>query len=199
MWQNLAVAVFGSRASESVHLCDYPQADSDIIDETLSERMALAREIISQGRSARMAAKLKVRQPLQRVEVILADAKHQGWLEAHADLACDELNVKQFEFAENAEQYITYTVLPDLKRLGPRLGRRLPALRKTLMNADGGRLLTELNASGKIVVELADGPVELDADDIQIRLQAKEGWTAAQGPSCVVVLSTELTEELIAE
>jgi len=59
--------------------------------------------------------------------------------------------------------------------------------------------LTELNASGKIVVELADGPVELDADDIQIRLQAKEGWTAAQGPSCVVVLSTELTEELIAE
>ena len=39
----------------------------------------------------------------------------------------------------------------------------------------------------------------LDADDIQVRLQAKEGWAAAQGKSCVVVLATELTEDLIRE
>jgi len=38
--------------------------------------------------------------------------------------------------------------------------------------------------------------VTLDSDDVQIRLQAKEGWAAAQGRSCVVVLATELSEEL---
>jgi isoleucyl-tRNA synthetase len=32
-----------------------------------------------------------------------------------------------------------------------------------------------------------------------VRLQAKEGWTAAQGKQCVVVLSTDLTPELIRE
>jgi isoleucyl-tRNA synthetase len=204
MWKNLAVAAFadqsnGKPPSESVHLCDYPAGDPAAIDSELSERMALAREIVSLGRSARMGAKLKVRQPLSQVEVVLADATHRAWLEEHASLICDELNVKRVEFIEKAEQYITYTVLPDLKKLGPKLGKRLPALRKTLSEADGGKLLNELQSKGKIVLPLPDGPIELDAEDVQVRLQAKEGWAAAQGRAVVVVLATELTEDLIRE
>ena len=126
VWQNLAVEPFGQRVVESVHLCDYPAGDPAAIDTALSERMAMVREIVSLGRAARMDAKLKVRQPLARVEVVLADAEHQAWLEDHAGLVREELNVKQVEYIQHAEQYINYTVLPDLKRLGPRLGKRLP-------------------------------------------------------------------------
>jgi isoleucyl-tRNA synthetase len=39
----------------------------------------------------------------------------------------------------------------------------------------------------------------LDSEDIQVRLQAKPGWAAAHLPSCVVVLSTDLTPELLSE
>jgi isoleucyl-tRNA synthetase len=161
--------------------------------------MALAREIVSLGRSARMGAKLKVRQPLAQVEVVMVDNVHQAWLEEHAALVCDELNVKRVEFTGKADQYITYSVLPDLKRLGPRLGKRLPAVKKLLAEADGGKLLTELESKGNVAIDLPDGPISLDKEDIQVRLQAKEGWAAAQGKYCVVVLSTELTPELIAE
>ena len=199
MWQNLAVAASSGRATPSVHLCDYPAADDTVIDEALSQRMALVREIASLGRSARMNAKLKVRQPLSQVEVVLADAAHKAWLEEHASLICEELNVKAVEFIQEADQYITYTVLPDLRRLGPRLGKRLPALRKLLAETDGGRLLAELEAGGKVTLELPDGPVELDRDDLQVRLQAKEGWAAAQGRACVAVLSTELSDALVLE
>jgi len=212
MWQNLAGCGAGvppakdaagtaapQTAVESVHLCDYPAGDPSAIDEELSVRMALVREIVSLGRSARMGAKLKVRQPLRQVEVVLADKTHRAWLEEHVSLICDELNVKRVEFIEKAEQYITYSVLPDLKRLGPRLGKRLPALRKTLAEVDAVRLLGQLDATGTATVELSDGPIVLDSDDIQVRLQAKEGWAAAQGHAVVVVLSTELTEELILE
>ncbi|HBO45406.1 MAG TPA: isoleucine--tRNA ligase, partial [Planctomycetaceae bacterium] len=199
LWQKLVVAPFGSRAMESVHLCDYPGGRPAVIDETLSQQMALAREIVSLGRSARMSAKLKVRQPLSRVEIILADKRYQAWLERHESLVCDELNVKAAEISDEPEKYIDYTVLPEMKRLGPKLGKRLPALRKALAGADGGKLLAEMEAEGRITVELPDGPVELDREEIQIRLQAKEGWTAAQGKQCVVVLATELTDELIAE
>ena len=90
-------------------------------------------------------------------------------------------------------------MLPDLKRLGPRLGKRLPAVRKLLAEADGGRLLGELDAKGSITLMLPDGPIALDSDDIQVRLQAKEGWAAAQGHAVVVVLATELTPDLIRE
>ena len=199
MWQNLAVASFGNRTVESVHLCDYPEGESKVIDEELSERVALMREIVSLGRSARMGAKLKVRQPLSLVEIVLADAKHLDWLKEHAAMIADELNVKRVEFTQKAEQYITYTVLPDLKRLGPRLGKRLPSLRKLLNEADGGQLLASMEADGKLTFDLPGGSVELDGDDIQVRLQAKEGWAAAQGRQCVVVLATELTDDLIAE
>ncbi len=199
MWRNLAVSAFGGKTVESVHLCDYPTGDPAVVDELLSEQMALGREIVSLGRSARMSAKLKVRQPLSQVEVVLADDKHVDWLKEHVAIACNELNVKKIEFAQKADRYISYTVLPDLKRLGPRLGKHLPAVRRLLGDADGSRLLAEMEAEGKITLALPDGPVELDRDDIQIRLQPKEGWAAAQGRQCVVVLSTALTPELIAE
>jgi isoleucyl-tRNA synthetase len=184
---------------ESVHLCDYPVGDVALIDEALSAQMSLVREIVSLGLSARMAAKLKVRQPLSGVEVILADRTHLAWLEAHGELICGELNVKKVDFADRADHYINYTVLPDLKRLGPRLGKRLPAVKRLLAEADGAALLAELKSRGKVTFQLPDGPVVLDSDDIQVRLQAKEGWAAAQGKACVVVLSTELNEDLLRE
>ncbi len=204
LWQNLAAAGFASRPDEqrppeSVHLCDYPAGDPAAVDEELSRRMALVREITSLGRSARMSAKLKVRQPLRRVEVVLAETDDQSWLADHAGLIAEELNVKQVEFVPQADQYVTYTILPDLKRLGPRLGRRLPAVRRALAEADGAGLLAELDVRGKVTLRLPDGAVELDQEDIQVRLEAKPGWTAAQGRRCVVVLSTELSEELIRE
>jgi isoleucyl-tRNA synthetase len=203
LWQNLAVHAFrgheGRAVVESVHLCDYPSCDPAAIDESLSARMALVREIVSQGRAARMAAKLKVRQPLAQVEVVLADPACQDWLEDHRALICDELNVRRVELIRKADQYINYTVLPDLKRLGPRLGKRLPAVRKLLAEADAARLMAQLESQGKVELELPDGSIVLDSEDLQVRLQAKPGWAAAQGRQCVVVLSTDLDEDLIAE
>jgi isoleucyl-tRNA synthetase len=199
LWQNLAVAGTQGRCTRSVHLCDYPAADPAVVDEILSRRMALVRSIVSSGRSARMSAKLKVRQPLAKVEVILSQMRDLAWLQEHSSLIAEELNVKLVEFPPEAEEYITLSVAPDLKRLGPRLGKRLPALRAALARADAGRILRELEARGRVTVSLPDGEVSLDADDLQARLQAKEGWTAAQGPEAVVVLSTGLTPELVAE
>ena len=199
MWQNLAVEAFGGRAVESVHLCDYPTGDLRAVDEALSQRMAAVREIVSLGHSARMDAKLKVRQPLARVEVVLADQSYRDWLEEHAALVRKELNVKQVDYIQRADQYISYTILPDLKRLGPRLGKRLPALKKHLAQADGAALLAELEAKGQVSCDLGDGPVALDAEDLQVRLQAKPGWAAAHGRAGVVVLAIELTESLLQE
>jgi isoleucyl-tRNA synthetase len=196
IWQNLAA---GQETAESVHLCDFPAGDAASVDETLSAQMKLLREIASLGLSARMANKLKVRQPLAKVEVILPDATHQAWLQEHNELLRDELNVKQIEYATSADQYITYVVQPNFKQLGPKIGKLLPAVKAALGKADGAALLAELSATGKVVLSIGGEKVELDNEDIQVRLQAKPGWAAAQGSGCVVVLATELTPELLAE
>src|SRR5207302_10213008 len=111
----------------------------------------------------------------------------------------DELNVKKIEYTKDAEKYITYQVQPNFKRLGPRIGKLLPGCKAALSQADGGKLLAELTASGKVTLNISGEKVELDNEDIQVRLQAKSGWAAAQGSNVVVVLATELTPELIAE
>jgi isoleucyl-tRNA synthetase len=217
LWQNLAgvwrtvaevsdpaarasLTKAGNNIHESVHLCEFPTGDAALIDEALSAQMNLVREITSLGRNARNAANLKVRQPLAKVEVVLADTSHQKWLEDHADLIADELNVKAVEFTAQGEDYITYSVVPNFKRLGPRLGKNMPAGKKMLAQLDAGILLAELKTAGKVELKLPDGTsIELDDQDIEVRLAAKEGWAAAQGRGCVVVLATELTPELVAE
>jgi isoleucyl-tRNA synthetase len=82
--------------------------------------------------------------------------------------------------------------------LGPKLGRQLPILRK-LLAEDGERLLADMEKNGHLDFDLPNGIFTLTPDDIQIHMHAKPGWTAAQGSRSVVVLSTNLTPELIAE
>ena len=203
LWQNLAVHAFrgheGRAVVESVHLCDYPACDPAAIDESLSARMALVREIVSQGRAARMAAKLKVRQPLAQVEVVLADPACQDWLEEHGALICDELNVRRVEFIRKADQYINYTVLPDLKRLGPRLANACRPSASCWPRPTPPGSWSNSNPRVRSSWSCRTGPIVLDSEDLQVRLQAKPGWAAAQGHQCVVILSTELDDEFVAE
>jgi isoleucyl-tRNA synthetase len=202
IWRNLAVVPFAGRAPESVHLTDFPVGDARLVDLDLVRRMALVRDVASLGRAARAAEKLKVRQPLSKVEVILthADAGDIAWLEAHADLVCDELNVKQFEICREPDRYITRSVLPDLKKLGPKLGKDLPKARDAIAKGDAAALLATLARDGCATVPLpGGGSAVIERDDVIVRTTAKEGWAAAESPLAVVVVASQLTPELVAE
>ncbi|MEW4456181.1 isoleucine--tRNA ligase [Bremerella sp. JC817] len=198
LWQNLA-SVFGDKAKTSVHLCDFPAVDESVIDTQLSQRMELLREIASLGRQARMNEKLKVRQPLSKVEVVLADDTHAEWLKSHNSILCEELNVKKIDFTKEADEYINYQIQPNFKRLGPRVGKLMPSVKKVLGQTDAAALLNALQSEGAFTLTIEGEALTFDNEDIQVRLSAKEGWAAAQGKLCVVVLNTELTPELIQE
>src|SRR6056297_1614647 len=203
LWQELTKP-FAGKTLESVHLCDYPRVDSTRKDDKLATRMRLLREIASLGRAARAEAKLKVRQPLQKVEVVLSDDTHTAWLRMHDALVREELNVKTVDYTTDAQEYVQYSVQPNFKRLGPRVGKLIPQVKQALLAADGAALLQQLQQDGKIELTIpgtdaAGTTIELDDQDIQVRLQARQGWTAAQGTNSVVVLSTEVTDELLRE
>lgn len=197
MWKNIAL-LFDS-APKSVHLCDYPQADATLVDNDLSEQMALVRLISSLGRRAREAENLKVRQPLSKVEVILADTKHQAWLEQHASVIADELNVKAVEYSDEPEKYVDHQVLPNFKLLGKKLGKLMPKLKHELNQQSGSELLANLRDNGEINLTIDGQDVSLTPEEVEVRIFAKPGYAAANDKGVVVVLATELTDELIAE
>ncbi|MEN1678700.1 MAG: isoleucine--tRNA ligase [Planctomycetota bacterium] len=196
-WRNLGSAAAGQ--PESVHLCDYPVADESLIDKELSERMATVRLIASLGRRAREAASLKVRQPLAKVEVILADTTHQAWLEEHAAVIADELNVKEVAYTDEPERYVDHQVLPNFKLLGKRLGKLMPKVKHALNQQSGSELLANLRDNGLIDLEIEGEAVQLSPAEVEVRITAKPGYAAANDRGVVVVLATELTPELIAE
>ncbi|MEW6251326.1 MAG: class I tRNA ligase family protein [Planctomycetota bacterium] len=188
-----------SAAPVSVHLCDYPVADESLIDEDLAREMDLVRDIVSLGRAARTAAKLKVRQPLARVEIILARREHTEWLEGHSALVAEELNIKRVEFTTEADQYVRYQIKPEFKALGPKFGKLAPRVAAAVAQLDSAEARRDLETSGRLVVHVDGQPVVLTDQEVAVRLEARPGWSAAQGRAGVVVVQTELTDDLRAE
>jgi isoleucyl-tRNA synthetase len=199
MWQNLVRRPFPAGPEASVHFCDYPQPGDGEVDRELSRTMAAVRALVSSGLQVRTANKLRVRQPLEAAEIVLADPDIAAALRDHVDLIRDELNVRDVHFVESADEYVTYQVKPNFRALGPRVGKQMPALKKVLADADGAALLAEFDSNGVVAVDLGGEAFELSPDEIAVTLKARDGFAAASGSAGVVVLSTTLTPDLIEE
>ncbi len=186
-------------AADSVHLESWPAAGVDRADPALDEAMTAVQRIVSLGHAARNSHGLKTRQPLGAVTLVTADATLEHKVQPQLDLLRDELNVREVHWARERTDYVHHEVVPVFPRLGPRLGRRMPALKQALAAADGDRLAAELESAGRLRVEVDGETVELDAADVEVRLVEREG-TATQGDrELLLALETELTPELVTE
>ena len=199
LWQNVVRRPLGDAAPESVHLADYPEPDERVVDERLSRVMGAVRELVSLGREVRTAAKLRVRQPLAAAELVLADASLAAEVREHEALIRDELNVREVHFAADAGVYVEYRIKPNFRALGPRVGKRMPALKAALAAADGAALLRSRDAEGTVEIEVEGERLRLGPDEIEVSLEAKPGFSAASGRSGVVVLRTALDADLLEE
>jgi isoleucyl-tRNA synthetase len=199
MYQNLVVGPYGKAVPDSVHLCAYPEHDATRIDAALSSSMGAVRELVSLGLKVRTDTKLKVRQPLARAELVLADPQQRAALEAHAGMMAEELNVKEVHFAARADAFVTYKLKPNFAVLGKKLGPKMKSAQAAIGAADAGVLKAALDRDGRAEVIVDGDPLVLTADELQIQVEAKPGFAAASAPVGVVVLDTQLTPDLIAE
>ena len=196
MYQNLVRRVDES-APESVHHCSWPEADPAAIDQTLLEQMDLVRRVASLGLSAREQANLKVRQPLARVLVYVDQAG--GLSDDLAAIVMDELNVKTLTFVHEAGQLVDYKLLPNLKLLGPRLGKLVPALRQALAEADAGTLVARLEAGENITVQAGDRQIELTPGEVLVQTEPVEGLAVVADRMLTVGVDTVISDDLAAE
>jgi len=194
IYQNLEGHQFKSGAS--VHLTDWPTADERLIDQELLEEMSLVREIVALGRSARAAEKLKVRQPLSEVELVLVDAEKAKILEAYRGLIEEELNVKAVQFVTEAREYVDYLIKPNFRNLGPKFGSLAPKIKQALEGIDGSEARRQLVSRGSFKLTVDCREIELGSEEVEIGLQAHSGFAAAQGPDVLVVLKTQIDESL---
>jgi isoleucyl-tRNA synthetase len=195
MWGNLLVAV-DPTAADSVHLSDYPDRIPGRALPQIDADVALAREVVSLGRTARAASGLKTRQPLATVRVKLP-ASANGRLSRDpataADLQAeilDELNAKSLEVLTDASELVERTLYPLLPVIGPRHGGDVGAI---MAGARSGswRLLDDGSAEA--------GGVTLAPDEFELTGRARPGHEVAEDGDLLVALDTKLTPELEAE
>lgn len=198
MYLNLVPAFFKD-APKSVHLCDFPVCDATMVDEALEKGMDTVLDVVNLGRAARNTGNVKNRQPLAEMYVITARTGELD--EGLKAIALDELNVKAYKSAEDASEFISYKLKPQLKTIGPKYGKKLGMIKAFLEGCDAkaAKEVVEAVRGGGEYTLAQDAEVVLKEEDLQIFTESKTGFISASDNGVTVALNTTLTEELIME
>jgi len=109
IYQNLK----SSKDPQSVHFCDYPKPDKNLIDSKLEDQMKQVRQIATDVLAQRAKAGIKVRQPLNKLTI---NNKQIASNKELAELIKNEINVKEVVFGKNIKLDIKIT--EELKQEG---------------------------------------------------------------------------------
>ena len=194
IYRNLVCSI-DKTAPESIHLCDFPTVDAEMIDKDLEASMEEVLDIVVMGRAARNTANIKNRQPIGTMYVRAErplDAMFQ-------EVVADELNVKNVEFKEDLSDFTSYTFKPQLKTVGPKYGKLLNGIRAHLAEINGREAMKELDNSGSLSFDIDGQNVVLSKEDLLIDTAQMEGYVTEEDSTVTVVLDTNLSDELIEE
>ncbi len=184
---------------DSVHLESWPESDSAKINEKLNQEMQLVMRLTSLGHAARNKANRKVRQPLSEVAFAVASREEAQAMMNYSDLLEDELNVKKVRSLNSASEAVSYALNPLPKQLGQKYGSRYPEIRKSVLALDAEKTAQVLLAGQTIRVEVNGEVLELLPEEVEVRIQAKEGYAVGSEGAYLAALVTDLTPELVQE
>jgi isoleucyl-tRNA synthetase len=203
----------------SVHLCDFPSADSvareggAARDQELERAMALARETVRLGLGARGKSKIKVRQPLGEA-VVVAAGRERDAIERLVEIVRDELNVKRVRFVAAADELGSYEVKANYRRLGPIFGKSMPLAADAIAALDPARVAAALrdadqpgaagngdggvppDAGGGIGITVDGREHTLSRDDVILTMRAPDGYSVEREGAHAVALEEAIDDEL---
>ena len=194
IYRNLVCSV-DKNAPESVHLCDFPKVNENLIDKELEASMEEVLDIVVMGRAARNTANIKNRQPIGTMYV----RAERPLAEMFQAVVADELNVKNVEFKEDLSDFTSYTFKPQLKTVGPKYGKLLNGIRTHLAELNGREAMKELENTGSLSFDIDGQNVVLSKEDLLIDTAQMEGYVTEEDNMVTVVLDTNLSQELIEE
>ena len=195
VYQNLMRRV-RSDSALSVHMCSWPTVDAAKLDSDLVHDFDVVQRVVGLGRAARNQTRLRVRQPLPRVLVRVPSERDAASVNRHQAQIREELNVKALELVARDAALVTYRIKPNLPRIGKRYGKRVPAIRAALANADAARIAAAVAGGQSFAIEVDDEPIGFDAEDVLVETSAAEGYACAEEGGYLVGLDTRVSEEL---
>jgi isoleucyl-tRNA synthetase len=194
MYQNL-VRSHDDSAPESVHLCDWPEADLSLVDPCLDEETRLVMRLVSLGRAARSKAGIKVRQPLARAYVkVRARPEEQAARRLEGQIL-DELNVKEMVFVKDEGEFVDFQVRPNAALLGPKYGGALREIEEALRGLAAAAVAQAVTEGTPVTA----GTWTLEPAELSVSAVDREGYQTSMESGYAVTVPTEIDAVLLDE
>ena len=191
-------AVSGRCNVESVHLAEFPIANTSEIDTDLEARMEIAQKVSSMVLSLRAKEKIKVRQPLQRIMVPVLSETFKRQISAVKDLILSEVNIKEIEYLDESSNILVKRIKPNFKTLGPKFGKHMKSI-AAAVNGFGEEEIATLEKNQEMELDLGEEKLTISMEDVEITTDDIPGWLVASEGGLTVALDITLTEELKGE
>ena len=181
-------------AQESVHLCNYPEAESSHIQPVLEQAVTRMQHIILLGRQKRNQQKIKTKYPLHSLTIIHKDRALLDEISKLEEYIQAELNIKKVDYSEEESRYINLFAKPNSPVLGKRFGKQFKDVKKRIESLTS-ETISNFQEEGRLDL---DGEV-FQQDDILVFREAREGTNALSDRFISIDLNCELDDDLISE
>lgn len=183
----------------SVHLERYPDYKPELIDASLEHKMDVVQKIVYLARSLREKAKIRVRQPLQRILIPVDSPEERRNILEFKEIILDELNIKTIEFIdENNTEVIKRKAKANYKVMGKKYGKLMKLAAEAIDKLTNTQIM-ELEKQGNLEIEYQNEKFNFLLEDVEIFNQDIEGWLVAREGTLTIALDTTLNQELINE
>jgi isoleucyl-tRNA synthetase len=184
--------------TESIHLSMIPRPDPAAVDLELEERMDLAERIVMLVRAMRVRSNLKVRQPLRRIILPLADEAARAAVHRMEEVILDEINVKSVEFVSDDSGLVIKRARPNFKSIGPKFGKTVQQAAARIKQMTAAEI-SRLEHDGSVALEAGGTSWTVGQEDVEITREDIQGWLVESDGSLTVALDTTLDEQLLDE
>ncbi|MEM4829107.1 MAG: class I tRNA ligase family protein, partial [Nitrososphaerota archaeon] len=187
---------------ESVHLCDWPKPDAELINEEIEDCMEIARITISEAVALRQKHGRKLRWPVKAVILSPRSSRAEKALEKLEDFIKSQINAMELKILEVGErpEGIKIICRPIYERLGPRLGDRVREVAERLSRMNGELIRSELESSGSIKLLMSDGTtVELLEEDLSFEEILPDNLGKIEGRFADIYIDFSETRDIVAQ
>ncbi len=185
--------------SNSVHHCQFPVADLQMIQPELEKRMQLAQDTSSLILSIRKKVNIKVRQPLQKVCIPALDKEMAHHIQLASEIIKSETNIKEIEILDTQNDFIRKKAKANFKTLGKRLGAKMKWAATEIEKFDNS-LIDEVQKGefilNKNYLTTGEEPIVLQEEDLEIFTDSIPGFEVAGKGTLTVALDITITQVL---
>ena len=180
---------------ESVHLCDFPLVNKEMINKELEEQMSLAQDLTSMVFSLRKKENLRVRQPLQKMMVPVLNPEFKTKVDAISALVLAEVNVKELDFMDADSGVLVKKIKPNFKTLGPKYGKDMKSISATILQFQNSDI-QQIESDGFIELEIGGQNLKIELSDVEISTEDIPGWAVTTLNGNTVALDISLNDDL---